>query len=122
MIDALLPEMLPGADILILGADSVTPEYFINKAGSTTLLKAARTHGLKTAVVFESLKAGRPENSHPLALDKEPGEIWPGRRNRNITVLNQYFEPISNRLVDYFISDDGFDTPDALHRRVKKIT
>jgi translation initiation factor 2B subunit (eIF-2B alpha/beta/delta family) len=119
MIDALLPEMLSNADLLLLGADLVAPGYFINKTGTTTLLKASGGYDIITAVVFESLKASQPDKYKAVKLDYNSRELWAGKKPANITIVNQYFEPIPNQLVGQFISDYGIDNPDSLSKRIE---
>ena len=88
--DALLPELMSKADLLLLGADSVGRNRFINKIGTGLLLREARRLKMASAVFFESLKIKEITKNHFLKDDYNKKEIWPGRSNKNVTVINQY--------------------------------
>jgi len=118
-VDALLPGLLSNAGLLLLGADSVSMDRFINKIGSGILLKSARMLGVKSAVLFESLKIREISKSIILRSDYTGREIWPRSPGKSIKLINQYFEIIDNRRVDRFISDLGVDTPQSLKQRIK---
>ncbi len=117
-VDALLPGLLSKADLLILGADSVGQDMFINKIGTGVLLESAGRSGVKSAVLFESLKIKKSGLNASLKNDYNSREIWPTGRPGNITVINQYFEVINNSLADRFISDLGVETSQSLKKRI----
>ncbi len=118
MVDALLFQMMAEVDYLILGADSVGEEEFINKIGSRALLEKAGTSGVKRIVVFESAKLTGREPEHFRSLPSE--EVWSGKHHRKIKIINRYFEAIPNSLVDLFISDFGIGTSNNLHVWIEK--
>lgn len=118
-VDALLPSLLSKVDLLLLGADSVGEDRFINKIGSDLLLHSARRRRVKSAILFESLKIRKINIDMILRKNYSSQEIWPGGGRHNIGVINQYFEIINNRKADRFISDLGVDTPRSLNKRIK---
>ncbi len=117
-VDALLHELLSKTDLLMLGADSVGQDKFINKIGSRVLLESARKYRVKSAILFESLKIKKSGLHANLKNDYNSREIWPSGCPENITVINQYFEIINNNLADRFISDLGVDTSQSLKKRI----
>lgn len=118
-VDMLLPQLMQQADYFIVGADSVGPSRFVNKIGSAALLKSARESGLKTVVLFESLKVISKDPDQGDFLDKSPKEVWDVRRGVDVKIINRYFEIIPNHLVRFFISDFGVNTPASLKRIIK---
>ena len=118
-VDMLLPELMHGADYFLIGADSVGPDVFINKIGTTVLLKAARDAGLKNVVLYESLKEMK-QDPRPADIPMLAGEeIYNRKESRRIEVFNRYFEIIPGRLVHKFISDRDVYTPGSLRRHIK---
>jgi len=117
-VDALLPGLLSKADLLLLGADSVDQDTFINKIGTGVLLESAGRLGVKSAILFESLKIKKSGLYASLKNDYNSREIWPTGRPENVTFINQYFEVINNSLADRFISDLGVDTSQSLKKRI----
>ncbi len=118
-VDMLLPELMHGADYFLIGADSIGPASFINKIGTTVLLKAARDSGLKNVVLYESLKEMK-QDPRPAEKPMQAGtEVYKGKKSRRIEIFNLYFEVVPNRLVHKFISDRDYYTPDSLRRHIK---
>ncbi len=118
VIDILLPELISKSDLLLLGADAVGKNKFVNKTGSGILLKAARGKNIKSVVLFESLKLTVIRKDFCLKDDHNYREIWAINKKENINFINRYFEIIPNKMVNIFISDLGIDTPELLRRRV----
>jgi translation initiation factor 2B subunit (eIF-2B alpha/beta/delta family) len=116
-IDALLPELISRTDLLLLGVDAIGKSKFINKIGSKVLLKAAREKNIRSVVIFESLKLTDIPDDFYLKDDYNYREVWAPREKDNITIINQYFEIVPNKMADMFISDFGIDTPLSLRRR-----
>ena len=101
--DASLPAMVEKKDYILLGADAVSRDYFVNKSGSLPLLLAAREAGAISFILFERFKYTA---SPDLVSDRRPHpatEIMQGRV-KNIQVINKYFEKINNKYADWFVS------------------
>lgn len=112
--DAGLGHALAGADAVVLGADAVAPEWFINKSGTYMLAAMAARQGVPVYVaatrdrfVGHALGAQLPVQESP------PEEIWdhpaPG-----VTVRNPYFERTPLDLITAVISDLGILGADAV--------
>ncbi len=120
-VDMLLPQLMTSADYLIVGADRVGPDKFVNKIGTSLLLNKAKQLSMKRFVLCESLKFSR-NDPRPNKYDIHPAaEIMDKQVNSNIEIINNYFEIISNRLVSRFITNSTALTPAALGRLIKKI-
>ena len=110
--------MLAKVELLLLGADSVGKDRFINKIGTELLLREALRINIKSAVIFESSKIKEIKINTKLKNDYNGREIWPRGNQNSIKIINQYFEIIDNRLVDRFISDLGVETSHSLKKRI----
>ncbi|MBN2226571.1 MAG: hypothetical protein JW763_04340 [candidate division Zixibacteria bacterium] len=118
--DALLPSFLTETDLLLVGADSIGQEGFINKIGTAALLRLACDTGCTRAVVFESLKIRPDESPAELIREYPRTELWMGRARAKVTVCNPYFETVALNLADRFISDRGVVTSRELINAMKK--
>lgn len=104
--DAALPGMIRRGDLVIVGADSVTERYFINKCGTLPLLLAARAAGAVSVVVFERFKrtTSRKIQSAP---GRHPSKDIAPVRYGYIRMDNLYFEKIPIAYADWLLSGDG---------------
>jgi translation initiation factor 2B subunit (eIF-2B alpha/beta/delta family) len=108
--DASIFMYIQQADIAILGADAVYPEYFINKSGSHSVALACREYGKNCLVVCDSRKLWFNQHENAVSLTgfgrpAPPEELWadpPG----NITIENYYFEKIPVSLVSKFVFEN----------------
>ena len=104
--DAALPGLIQRDDLLVLGADGVTEQYFVNKCGSLGLVLAAKKARAVSCVVYEPFK--RVDSRRFLFRPKQhPQREIVAKRRHHISVYNAYFEKVPADLVDWFISSDG---------------
>ncbi|MCX6825726.1 MAG: hypothetical protein NTV06_00460 [candidate division Zixibacteria bacterium] len=113
-VDMLFFELMRETDCLIIGADMVGKNAFINKIGSAALLKQAAAEGVKTLVLFESTKIISDNHLQNFRGEYNNIAVWTGKKIRRIEPINRCFEIIPTRLVDYFVSDLGYDTAMSL--------
>lgn len=86
--DAAIALALEKSDAVLVGADSVTPRWFINKAGTGQLAAAAAGAGVPVFVVAARDKLVHPALAPHLRLrEGSPGEVWPAPPH-GITVRN----------------------------------
>jgi translation initiation factor 2B subunit (eIF-2B alpha/beta/delta family) len=104
--DAALPGMVRRGDLVIVGADSVTERYFINKCGTLPLLLAARAVGAVSVVVFERFKRTSARKMRYIPRRHCPKEITP-LRYIFARIENLYFEKIPIAYADWLLSGDG---------------
>jgi translation initiation factor 2B subunit (eIF-2B alpha/beta/delta family) len=89
--DAALPGMVSGSDLVLLGADSVSDESFVNKTGSYALALAAREAGIPCYVVATTDKLLPTALRGDVTRDRDPGEVL-GDPPPMVAVRNPYFE------------------------------
>lgn len=107
IVDALADRAINQCDCILLGADAIDKHgNIVNKIGSRLLALSAKDHGIPVICLAESMKI-IPEISIT-SLSEEfhsPTELG-HTLNKNISVSNQYFEVIENRLLSKIISDE----------------
>lgn len=114
-VDAAAESLVPTADIVLLGADSVGDEGVVNKIGSLALARCARTHAVPVWVAADRTKWLPPGFPQLFQDDRPPEEVWRGARG--VRVWNRYFERIPFDLVHRIVSDAGVLTPEELSVR-----
>jgi translation initiation factor 2B subunit (eIF-2B alpha/beta/delta family) len=105
--DAALATALDGADAVVVGADAVGSQAFINKIGTLMLATAASLKGVPLYVTATRDKLSMPALwPHLAGREGPPGQVWddppPGT-----TVSNPYFETVPLDLVTGVMSDLG---------------
>ena len=105
--DAALGHALRDADAVVVGADAVSPDWFLNKSGTRMLAASAAQYGVPIYVLAtrdKFLSAAVAE--HLVVREESPAEVWPDAP-AGITVRNQYFEATPLDLVTAVVSDAG---------------
>ncbi|MBI2833810.1 MAG: hypothetical protein HYX76_05220 [Acidobacteria bacterium] len=112
--DAALGTALKRATAVVIGADAIAPDWFVNKAGTCAIAAAACDAGVPVYVL-----AGRDKWVHDTVArlmefrEGEGTEIWEAPPPR-VRVRNPYFESIPSRVVSGFVSDVGLLSPDMM--------
>jgi translation initiation factor 2B subunit (eIF-2B alpha/beta/delta family) len=105
--DAAIASALAGADALLVGADAVTADWFLNKSGTRMLATAAAQQSVPIYVLATREKFVSPAVAAQLTVREHPGEeVWPSAPP-GVEVRNPYFESTSLDLVSAVISDAG---------------
>lgn len=114
VVDALLATAVEGADRVLVGADAITPQAVVNKAGTRLLALAAREAKVPFTVLADSAKAWVKRLDPALGLltgrPHEPKEVWEGAPH-GIEVVNLYFEAVPLELVTEIVDEDGVHRP-----------
>jgi len=106
VVDAALPGMVKRCQLVLVGADAVSENDFVNKVGSYPLALAAREAGVPVYVaaltdkLIPSGARGTPERLW------EPGEVLE-RAHSGVSVENRYFECVPLSLVEGVITEGG---------------
>jgi translation initiation factor 2B subunit (eIF-2B alpha/beta/delta family) len=105
--DAAIGQAIPHADVVLLGADAVRADAFLNKSGSRMLVAAAAQAGVPVYVAATRDKfAGRSVAGRITIREGAPDEIWDAPPAA-VTVRNPYFEWTSLDSVSAAITDVG---------------
>jgi translation initiation factor 2B subunit (eIF-2B alpha/beta/delta family) len=109
--DAAIGHALSGAEAVLVGADAVTPDFFLNKSGTRMLAAAATLQGVPCYVVAGRDKfVGREIAARLRPREGGSAEIWPDPPPR-VAVRNPYFEATPLDLVAGLITDAGILGP-----------
>jgi len=105
--DAAIGHALGGADAVLVGADAVAPEWFLNKSGTRMLAATAAQQGVPLYVLASRDKFV----SHAIAgrlvvREGEPSEVWE-EAPAGVAVRNPYFESTPLDVVTAIITDAG---------------
>jgi hypothetical protein len=105
--DAALGQALAGADAVLVGADAVSPDWFLNKSGTRMLAAAAAHQGVPVYVCATRDKFASSAVAGALAVREEsPDEIWPSAAS-GVNVRNPVFRTHPSGSVSALISDIG---------------
>lgn len=117
VVDAALPKMVESCQLVLVGADAVSENDFVNKVGTYALALAASEAGVPVYVATLTDKLipegvrGRPDRVW------EPGEVLkeapPG-----VTVENRYFERVPLSLVRGIVTEGGILKPADVPGRI----
>jgi translation initiation factor 2B subunit (eIF-2B alpha/beta/delta family) len=105
--DAAIAHALSVCDAVLVGADAVSPEWFLNKSGTRMLAAAAAQQGVPVYVAATRDKFMAPQIAARLRIrEGPPEEIW-NSAPAGIEVRNPYFERTTLDVVTAVISDAG---------------
>lgn len=106
---------LDKVNMILLGADSVYRDYFVNKAGSYAICLSGKNAGIPVYVLADSRKfwsilpAQRQETGY-VESGKPAAEVWEDPPD-GIQVENLYFERTPSAWVDGFITETDIMKP-----------
>jgi ribose 1,5-bisphosphate isomerase len=105
--DAGLAAALPGADALVVGADAVSPSWFLNKCGTLALAAAANLAGVPVFVLATRDKFLPAALADCLSIrEHAANEVWASHPPA-IRVRNPYFERVPLDLIAAVVTDAG---------------
>ena len=117
--DAAMGAFAKDADILLVGADSISESSFVNKVGTFYLCLLSREYQIPLYVACERSKfiSGKWRPSPHAGGD--PGEILDSEL-LNVRAENPYFEEIPLSFCRQVITNEGFFSPSDVPRYIRK--
>jgi translation initiation factor 2B subunit (eIF-2B alpha/beta/delta family) len=122
--DTAMAHFFPTIDCVVLGADCIFPDVFINKSASFQLALMAKYFNKPVYVIADSRKFIVKDNllihiSEILHFEKPQAsdELWPEAPD-NINVQNFYFDCIPNSLVSAFVLEHAVLHPEHLKKHI----
>jgi translation initiation factor 2B subunit (eIF-2B alpha/beta/delta family) len=113
-LDAALSHAIDRAAIVLVGADAIGSDFFINKSGTRLVLAAAAQARVPAYVVATRDKLAAPAVWALLRLPEHaPAEVWPDPP-KGVAVRNRYFELVPCSLATAFLTDLGVLDPHML--------
>jgi translation initiation factor 2B subunit (eIF-2B alpha/beta/delta family) len=105
--DAAIGSALADAQAVLVGADAVAPDWFLNKVGTRMLAAAASVAGRPVYVAATREKFLRQTATrHLLVREGTASEVWDAAP-AGVSVRNPYFESTPLDLVSVLITDSG---------------
>jgi translation initiation factor 2B subunit (eIF-2B alpha/beta/delta family) len=105
--DAAIGHAVGDATAVLVGADAVSPHWFMNKSGTGMLAAAATQRGVPVYVLATRDKFVSHQIAARLAVrEGSAHEVW-DLAPQHVTVRNPYFETVPHDLVTAFITDFG---------------
>ena len=102
-IDSAMSSDIGKSDIILMGADAITPKGVFNKIGSGAIAELARLHKKELFIISDSWKF----SDKPIIVEKRSSsEIWKSN-SKKIDVANPAFEFIRKKLIHRIISEFG---------------
>lgn len=105
--DAAIGHALGGADAVLIGADAVAPEWFLNKNATRMLAAAASQQGVPVYILATRDKfVSHAVGGRLIMREGAAAEVWESPP-AGVAVRNPYFESIPLDLVASLITDMG---------------
>ena len=105
--DAGISSAVPGSDGILVGADAIGPEFFVNKVGTAAICALASSEGIAVYVLAgrEKLLSG-PDIDRLEIVSGPPAQVVDPLPS-DFRVLNPYFERIPLALTTLLVTDAG---------------
>ena len=112
---------LKKADLVMIGADSITTTKVINKIGSELAAEIAKRYDIPVYICASSWKFS-PETAlgyEEIIEERSPKEVW-DKAPRGVRIMNYAFEKIDLKNITAIVSDLGVLEPEAFIQEVRK--
>ena len=111
--DSQAGSIMDNMNIVLLGADRLYEDGFVNKSGTLAVCLLAKHFNVPVYLAVETIKILKESERSIKPVERDPAEVYKG--NKNIDVYNSYYEKIPLKLVDKVICEEGvFETTDFL--------
>jgi translation initiation factor eIF-2B subunit delta len=98
---------MTAVDLVLVGADKITPVNLTNKIGTRMIALAAREREVPVYAVCDSSKFIRDDcRGSAIGKTQNPEELW-HEAPRGVAVINRYFEPTPLGLFTAIVTEDG---------------
>ena len=117
IVDAGIAQFMDRVDAVIVGGDTVSGSFFVNKLGTHPMVLTARSQGVPTYLLASLLKLVLDEEVPDVDAPRSPDEVESSPM-ANVTVENYYFERIPLEPLTGVVTEDGVLSPEDMARRV----
>ena len=104
--DAEMGLFMPRMNLVLIGADRIFEDGFVNKAGTLPLLVTAKHFNVPVYLAFDTWKILSKKEKAVKFLERENSEIY-SNKEHELHVQNFYFESIPLNLVQKVICEEG---------------
>ncbi len=120
VVDAAAHIAVQDADVWLTGADSLTPNGVVNKAGTALLGLSGIFHGVPGVVVCSTAKIWPAALGDPPVLQQDAAEVW-GNPPSGVTVENPYFDLTPWLCVKAVTTEQDIYSPDEISSYSNKL-
>lgn len=118
LIDAAISKGVERADIVLLGADSLSENSLVNKVGAKAISLLAREAVIPCYTACESSKFMPQKLSLKKEVPRDPSEVWKDAP-ADINIENYYFDIVPLDLFTGVITEEGVLTPTEVGGRIR---
>jgi translation initiation factor 2B subunit (eIF-2B alpha/beta/delta family) len=120
-IDSAAPYAIRDADVVLVGADCITPLGLVNKVGTYGLAFSAKERRVPFYVLCGTEKLLEAEMTKGFRiLKRDPKEVWPDPP-KGVEVLNFYFDTTPLGLLTAIVTEEGMIPGNKIVQRFQKI-
>ncbi len=120
IVDAGIAQFMDRADAVLVGGDTVSGTFFVNKLGTHPMVLTAGNQDVPTYLLASLLKLVLDEEVPEVDAPRSPDEVE-SHPMANVTVENYYFERIPLAPLTGVITEDGVLSPEDIARRVASL-
>ncbi|MEF8847874.1 MAG: hypothetical protein V5A68_01925 [Candidatus Thermoplasmatota archaeon] len=121
MTDAALFSYIKNADLILVGADSISINGFVNKIGTETLAISAKEYQKNFYILSSTEKIIPKKYTLRKEKNKDPDEILKDNNLKNAEIINQYFQTIPLKYADFFITEHGLWKKNTIKNYIEKL-
>jgi translation initiation factor eIF-2B subunit delta len=118
LIDAAVGVGVEHADIVLLGADSLTEHSLVNKIGTKAICLLSREAVIPCYAACESSKFTPQKLSPKKERPRDPSEVWDNPPPET-SIENYYFDEVPLELFTGIITEDGILTPAEIGGKIR---
>jgi translation initiation factor eIF-2B subunit delta len=119
VVDSAAPSLMGECDVVMVGADSITPEGAVNKIGTYGLALAAREQEVPFYVLAGMEKFLPPPFAQALRIEERDTQEVTQEAIPNSSVENRYFDITPLNLITGVVTQDGVITGEEVHKALK---
>jgi translation initiation factor 2B subunit (eIF-2B alpha/beta/delta family) len=120
IVDAGIAQFMERADAVLVGGDTVSGNFFVNKLGTHPMVLTAGSQDVPSYLLASLLKLVLEEEVPQVDAPRSPDEVESSSM-ANVTVENYYFERIPLAPLTGVVTEDGVLSPEEVARRVASL-
>jgi translation initiation factor 2B subunit (eIF-2B alpha/beta/delta family) len=117
IVDAGIAQFMDRVDAVIVGGDTVSGSFFVNKLGTHPMVLTARSQDVPVYLLASLLKLVSDDEVPQVDAPRSPDEVESSSMT-NVTVENYYFERVPLSPLTGIVTEDGILSPDEVADRV----
>lgn len=120
IVDAGVAQFMGRANAVLVGGDTVSGSFFVNKLGTHPLVLTAGSQGTPAYLLASMLKLVKDDEVPEVEDPRAPDEVESDPMT-NVTVENVYFERVPLSALKGIVTEEGLRSPDDIARRVASL-